>query len=44
MPVNNSLTNIHTITIRQPMIHLFGSRRATTISNEQSMENSKIRE
>ncbi|CAF3709101.1 unnamed protein product, partial [Rotaria socialis] len=32
VPLNNSLTNIHRITIEQPMIYLFVSRHASTIS------------
>ncbi|CAF3419928.1 unnamed protein product [Rotaria socialis] len=31
VPLNNSLTNIHRITIEQPMIYLFVSRHASTI-------------
>ncbi|CAF4552312.1 unnamed protein product, partial [Rotaria sp. Silwood2] len=42
--LNNSLTNIHTITIRQPMIYLFGSRHASSVNSDQSIENSAIRE
>ncbi|CAF2804314.1 unnamed protein product [Rotaria sp. Silwood2] len=42
--LNNSLTNIHTITIRQPMIYLFGSRHASSVNSDQSIENSAIRD
>ncbi|CAF1440632.1 unnamed protein product [Rotaria magnacalcarata] len=34
VPLNNSLTNIHRITIEQPMIYLFVSRHASTISSD----------
>lgn len=37
-------TNIHTITIRQPMIYLFGSQHTLSMSSDQSVENSTIRE
>ncbi|CAF3598174.1 unnamed protein product [Adineta steineri] len=41
---NNSLTNIHTITIRHPMMYLFGSRHTSSINSDQSIENTNIRE
>jgi hypothetical protein len=41
---NNSLTNIYAITIRQPMIYLFGSRHTSSVNSDQSIENSTIRE
>ncbi|CAF5219314.1 unnamed protein product, partial [Rotaria magnacalcarata] len=44
IPLNNSLTNIHTITIRQPMLYLFGSRHTPSVNSDQSSENSPIRE
>lgn len=37
-------TNIHTITIRQPMIYLFGAQHTLSMSSDQSVENSAIRE
>jgi hypothetical protein len=37
-------TSIHTITIRQPMIYLFGSQHTLSLSSDQSVENSTIRE
>ena len=37
-------TNIHTTTIRQPMIYLFGSQHTLSLSSDQSVENSTIRE
>ncbi|CAF1277551.1 unnamed protein product [Adineta ricciae] len=41
---NNSLTNIHTITIRHPMMYLFGSRHSSSVTSDQSVENTAIRE
>ncbi|CAM2712576.1 unnamed protein product [Rotaria socialis] len=44
IPLNNSLTNIHTITIRQPMQYLFGSRHTPSVNSDQPSENSPIRD
>lgn len=35
---------MHTITIRQPMIYLFGSRHSLSVNSDQPIENSPIQE
>jgi len=42
--VSQSPTNLHTITIRQPMIYLFGSQHTRSVTSDQSTETSAIRE